>query len=115
MPAFPLDVVRIVKGKLRRLEALIPPAFLAPPFMGGEARAAAHTSSFWLIAPATAALIASLAAFAAWVLITDRRARKPRHVPWPDEDWSAFERSFWAHLKRRSDPAPPAGRDRDEV
>jgi hypothetical protein len=107
--ATPLDAVRAVRRKLRRLEPLIPVALFVAPFgAGGALVAAVHANSSPLIALAIALLIASFSGLVAWVLITDRRATKPpRHVPLAETDWQEFERSFWAHVKRRSDLPPP--------
>jgi len=107
--ATPLDSVRAVRRKLRRLEPLIPVALFVAPFgAGGALVAAVHANSALLIALTTALLIASFSSLVAWVLISDRRAtHSPRHVPLAEKNWKEFERSFWAHVTRRSDVPPP--------
>ena len=116
MSAAPLDAVRAVRRKLRRLEPLIPVALFVAPFgAGGALVAAVHANSSLLIALAVALLIMSFSGLVAWVLITDRRATQPaRHVPLAEKDWKEFERSFWAHVKRRSDVPPPRAGAGDE-
>lgn len=108
-----LDVVRAVRRKVRCLESLTLVALFVLPFgAAGLLGAAVHVKSPLLVALACVLLVASFTALIAWVLMTDRRVRKPpRHVPLAEKDWREFERSFWAHVKRRSDHPPPRWRD----
>jgi len=109
MSATPVDAARAARRKLRRLESLLLVALFVAPFgAGGALAGAVHAKSSLLIALATALLLASFTGLVAWVLITDRRATQPpRHVPLAENDWKQFERSFWAHVNRRSDVPPP--------
>ena len=105
MPAAEPDAAPVASSNPRRLQALIPFGVFMAPFGAAAALAAAtHAKSPLLVALATAVLLATLAGFAAWVLITDRRASKARrHARMTEEDWAEFERSFWAHVERRSE------------
>lgn len=108
-----LNAVRAVRHKLGSVQCLTPVVlFLAPLGAGGALGAAVHIRSPLLIVLAGALLVASFIALVAWVLITDRESRRPpRHVALAEKDWKEFERSFWAHVKRRSDLPPPRRRD----
>jgi hypothetical protein len=94
--------VRTAQRRLRRLEALIPVAlFMAPWGTGGALAAAVHRRSPVLIALASVALFVSFATLTAWVLTSERRARKPpRHRPWSQAQWRDFELAFWSHVMR---------------
>jgi len=103
---------RVAQGELRRL---LPPVVLCTVACAAAVAlaVAAYRRSPALAWVAAVALVASVAG-AMWVLMARRLARGlPRHVAWREDEWRAFERSFWAHVKRRSD-APPSfrpGRD----
>jgi hypothetical protein len=113
MPIAPLRAARTAKRTLRRLQPLVPVAlFMAVLASFGALAAAAHTRSPALIAVAAVAMVGSIAGMAAWVVLSDRRARQPvRHVPWRDYEWSEFERLFWDYVQRRSS----SRRDRDDA
>lgn len=111
-----LTVARCVTQHVRRLDALLPVAVVvAPTVSAGGLAAATHSGSALLIALAAAMLVTAVAGLAAWLLVAERRAKRPpRHVPWSDADWQSFERSFWAQVSRRSDRPPPR-RTADEL
>jgi hypothetical protein len=98
----------LARQGLRRLHALTPVAlFAAPGAAIGALVAASHSNSIALISLAALALIASIAGFGAWLVITDRKARMPMRLPLSDADWRRFERSFWTHVRRCAE-LPPA-------
>ncbi|MGZ6635917.1 MAG: hypothetical protein ACXVHL_21860 [Solirubrobacteraceae bacterium] len=59
-----------------------------------------------------AAVLATLAALAAWTLIAERfaqhSAQPPRHVAWHPRQWAEFERAFWSYVEGSWDPPPRA-------
>jgi len=108
-----IDSARDVVGRLRRLSVLLPGllfvVFVAA-FVG--VGAAAKTRSLLLTLACVAAMVASLAALAAWTLITDRFAPQspelPRHVAWHPSQWAEFEHAFWSYVDGSWDAPPRA-------
>jgi hypothetical protein len=104
--------------RLRRLQALAPVAlFLIAFAAAGGLAATIGTRSPLLIALAATVMVSSFAGLAGWVVITDRRPTSPppSHVPWSEEDWSRFDRSLSAYIRRQSDPSGPPWSDLDEA
>jgi hypothetical protein len=107
------DSARDVVGRLGRLSVLLTGllfvVFVAA-FVG--VGAAAKTRSPLLTLACVAAMVASLAALAAWTLITDRFAPQspelPRHVAWHPRQWAEFERAFWSYVDGSWDAPPRA-------
>jgi hypothetical protein len=108
-----IDSARDVVGRLGRLSVLLTGllfvVFVAA-FVG--VGAAAKTRSPLLTLACVAAMVASLAALAAWTLITDRFAPQspelPRHVAWHPRQWAEFERAFWSYVDGSWDAPPRA-------
>ena len=100
------------KRRPRWLRAIIPILlFLAPLGGGGALAVAAQAKSPALIALAAVGFVASFIGLTTWIFRSERLARKPPgHVPWPEDDWRDFERSFWAEVTRRSNHPPPDAR-----
>lgn len=108
MSVAPLDALRFAQRKLVRLEPLVSMGlFMEICAAIGGLVAAARADSVGLILVSAVAVAITVVAFAAWVVAANRRAEEPPpHVPWRDDDWRAFERSFWAAVEQRSKPRP---------
>jgi hypothetical protein len=69
-------------------------------FVGVGAGAEMHSLVLTLVC--VAAIPATLAALAAWTLVTERivhdSAELPSHVAWHARQWAEFERAFWSYV-----------------
>ena len=74
--------------------------------------AGAETRSLLLTLVCVAAVAATLAALAAWTLVTERfahhSAELPRHVAWHPRQWAEFERAFWSYVDGDARPRKAA-------
>lgn len=103
---------RATKSSLRCLAPLTPCAMFAVlMFAGGALAPAASTRSLPLLLGCVVALVASLAALVAWVLISAGQAAVP---PRPakltragqSDQWAEFEREFWSYIEASADRPP---------
>lgn len=98
-----IDSARDVLEGSCRLRALLP-GLLFVMFVVAFAGvgAGAETRSLLLISVCVAAVAATLAALAAWTLVTERfahhSAELPRDVAWHPSQWAEFERAFWSYV-----------------
>jgi membrane protein implicated in regulation of membrane protease activity len=98
-----IDGARDVLGRLCRLRALLPGllfVMFVAAFVGVGAGAGTH--SLLLTLASVAAIPATLAALAAWTLVTERNvhhsAELPSDVAWHPGQWAEFERAFWSYV-----------------
>jgi hypothetical protein len=103
-----IDNARNVEGRLCRLKALLPGllfVLFVVAFVG--IWAAAKARSLFLTLACVAAVVATLAALAAWTLLTERFGQNsgepPRHVAWHSRQWADFEHAFWSYVDGPSD------------
>ena len=98
-----IDGARAVLGRLcrfrARLQGLLFGMFVAA-LVGVEAGAGTHSRLLTLAC--AAAIPATLAALAAWTLVSERSvhhsAELPSHVAWHPSLWAEFERAFWSYV-----------------
>jgi hypothetical protein len=98
-----IDSARDVLGRSCRLSALVPGLLFVMfviAFVGVGAGAGTHSLLLTLIC--VAAVAATLAALAAWTLVTERSVHHsvelPRHVACHPTQWAEFERAFWSYV-----------------
>ena len=98
-----IDSARDILERSRRLRALLPAllfVMFVVAFVG--VGAGAKTRSLLLTLVCVAAVVATLAALAAWTSVTERfadpSAGLPRDVAWHPGQWAEFERAFWSYV-----------------
>ena len=96
-----IDSARDILERSRRLRALLPAllfVMFVVAFVGVGAGAKTHSLLLTLVC--VAAVVATLAALAAWTLVMERfadlSAELPRDVAWHPGRWAEFERAFWS-------------------
>jgi hypothetical protein len=79
-------------------------------FVGLAATAGMH--SLLLTLACAAGVGGTVAALAAWTLVTHDRGEHstdlPRHVAWHPRQWAEFERAFWSYVDGSWDASPRA-------